>query len=121
MAGSSLPKVTFFANNNGGLNAPFRTDMVITFPTVLLNIGGAFNPANGVFTAPFAGVYQFNVNVVADFNKGVLLDFISCYQILKPLQHKLVKLLSLIARSNVSIYDKVCPRLYLSSHSLEDM
>ncbi|KAI4904176.1 hypothetical protein NFI96_004557 [Prochilodus magdalenae] len=56
------PKVAFSATLISSVG-PLSYDSVIVFSRIITNIGGAYNPKTGLFTAPVRGVYYFRFTI----------------------------------------------------------
>jgi len=53
----------------------YHSNLVIPFDGVLLNLGSAYDPKTGIFTAPYGGTYQFTFSVCSTPNHWIVLEF----------------------------------------------
>ncbi|XP_071333659.1 uncharacterized protein [Trachinotus anak] len=73
-------KVAFYAAlTNSGDVGPYNTPIVLKFSKVFTNVGEAYSPTTGFFTAPVRGLYFFRFTVcgpnIGNFLAGVQLFF----------------------------------------------
>lgn len=66
-------KVAFYAALSDSQGAgPYNTPTVLKFIEVFTNIGGAYSPTTGFFTAPQKGVYYFRFTICGHTAKGLM-------------------------------------------------
>ncbi|ROI81136.1 Complement C1q-like protein 4 [Anabarilius grahami] len=112
--------------SGSGYVGPFTTEITLTYRNVVTNIGNAYNPVTGIFTAPLKGAYMFRVSVYGHGGTG------SSASIYKNGEHMVVsfnyqaqdritssKGVVLILEVGDVVYDVKCPQSGVSTEDGE--
>ena len=70
--------VAFYARIDGFSGSPIE-DSPILFDIVDLNLGNAYDPTNGEFTAPVDGLYSFSLEFIAAVSCGIDYTCVNLY------------------------------------------
>ncbi|XP_017556392.1 complement C1q-like protein 2 [Pygocentrus nattereri] len=84
-----VPRVAFSAALGGHDNiGPFNTDKILVYRKVFTNLGNAYNPSTGIFTAPVRGVYYFSFFYHGGTDHGTALSMFMNGQRLATASHR---------------------------------
>ncbi|XP_031435086.1 complement C1q-like protein 2 [Clupea harengus] len=134
-------RVSFSASlvaSGGGTTGPFKTAFPLVYKHIFTNIGNAYNPYTGVFTAPVRGVYHFYFalhghghasipNVISLHKNGELVVTAWCHQprsSVNPsngasLLLEVGDVVNLILKENARVWDNLSyPHTTFSGHLL---
>nr|XP_029499091.1 complement C1q-like protein 2 [Oncorhynchus nerka] len=66
------------APGQGGNTGPFNTGTTLVYRNIYSNIGNAYNPTTGIFTAPVRGLYLFRFYIFGEGDSSVYTTAILC-------------------------------------------
>ncbi|PVD38901.1 hypothetical protein C0Q70_01526 [Pomacea canaliculata] len=73
----SQKKVVFSAHFSIEVIKDIGPGKTIIFDTAAFNIGNGYDPATGIFRAPYAGEYVFHIKILSASNNGIRLDVVT--------------------------------------------
>ncbi|XP_048036101.1 complement C1q-like protein 4 [Megalobrama amblycephala] len=100
-----------------GFIGPFTTEITLTYRNVFTNIGNAYNPITGVFTAPLKGAYMFRFSLYGDGGTAATVSIIKNGEIVVSSNDNQVQAQDRLNSSNgvvliLEVGDVVCVRLW---------
>ncbi|XP_062574643.1 uncharacterized protein LOC134236474 isoform X2 [Saccostrea cucullata] len=72
---SDKPKRVGFSASVSSGSSSWNSGTLV-FPSVITNEGNGYNPSNGIFTAPIAGMYVFFLNVQSYYRETIYVDIV---------------------------------------------
>ncbi|XP_076144451.1 complement C1q-like protein 2 [Alosa pseudoharengus] len=113
-------KVAFSASLHLGFNGntgPYNVEKTLVYKNIITNIGNAYNPATGIFTAPVRGIYFFSFYYHASTHNRAVLSLKKNGQVLATASHHKVNSGTDNGSNGVTVQMEVGEQVYVILYS----